>query len=67
MLGTKHNAVPGLHLAVGGELFRQYFSLCTRSPKLEDRVLHGDMLAPYWSNFAEAYYDFENWVEVRSG
>ena len=67
MLGTEHNVVPGLHLVVGGELFRQCFFLRTGSPQLEDKVLHGDTLAPYWSNFAEAYDDFENRVEARSG
>ena len=60
MLGTKHNKVPSLHLVVGGELFHQCFFLCTRSLELEDKVLRGDMLAPIWSNFAEAYDDFEN-------
>ena len=39
----------------------------TNSPKPKDKVLPGDTLAPYWSNFSEAYDDFENQVEVRSG
>ena len=64
MLGTEHNMVPGLHLAVGGKLFCQYFSLLTRSPEPEDRVLHGDTMAPYWSNFDEAYDEFENPIVV---
>ena len=67
MLGTEHNTVLGLHLDVGGELFHQCFSLRTGSPQLEDKFLPSDTLAPYWSNFAEAYDDFENQVEVCSG
>ena len=67
MLGTEHNMVPSFHLAIGGELFHQCFSLRNGSPEPEDRVLHGGTLAPYWSNFAEAYDDFENRVEVCSG
>ena len=66
-LGTEHNTVPSLHLAVEGELFRQYFFLRTDSPEPEDNVLPGDTLAPYWSNFTEAYDDFVNRVEVHSG
>ena len=66
MLGTEHNVVSGLHLVFGGELFRQCFFLCTDSHDLEDKVLPSDTLAPYWSNFAEAYDEFEKWVEVRS-
>ena len=67
MLGTEDNTVPGLHLVVGGEVFHQCFFLHTGSPEPEDRVLPSDTLAPYWSNFAEAYDDFENRVEARSG
>ena len=67
MLRTKHNTVPSLHLAVGGELFRQCFFLHIGSPEPEDKVLPSDTLVPYWSNFAEAYEEFENLVEVRSG
>ena len=65
VLGIERSAVPGLHLTVGGEFFHQFSFRCIYSPELEDKVLHGDMLAPYWSNFAEAYDDFENLVEVR--
>ena len=67
MLGTEHNVVPCLHLAVRGELFRQCFFLRTRSPQLEDKVLLGDTLVPYYSNFAEACDEFEIWVEICSG
>ena len=62
MLGIEHNVVPVLHLVVGGELFHHF-----RSPKPEGRVLRGDMLASYWSNFSKAYDDFENQVKVCSG
>ena len=37
------------------------------SPEPEGNVLPGDTLEPYWSNFAEAYDDFENGVEACSG
>ena len=53
-------------MAIGGEIFYQHVYLRTGSPKLEDRVLHVDMMKPYWSNFAEACDEFGNWVVVRS-
>ena len=67
MLGTEHNMILGLHLVVGGELSHQCFFFHTDSPELENKVLPGDMLAPYWLNFSEAYDDFENPVEACSG
>ena len=67
MLGTEHNVVPGLHLVVGEELFRQCFFLRIDSSEPKDKVLPGDTLVPYWSNFVEAYDDFERWVVVRFG
>ena len=67
MKGTEHNAVPSSQLTVGGEIFLQYIYLCTWSFEPKDRVLHGDMTMLYWSNFFEAYDDFENQVEECSG
>ena len=67
MLGIERNVVPGLHLNVGREFFRQFSFLHTDSPEPEDKVLLSDTLVPYWSNFVEAYDDFENRVEVCSG